>query len=115
MKTNPIGWVARVLSLLGVGHYPDVHDRRGLQSRAYGAARDVLCLFFPIGVCVGMIVGWFREGLGRRDHGRESRAVLRGTLRAVGLSSRRVGVPHLLVGRADVPLSWLYTRLRARA
>lgn len=80
---------------------------------AHMAPREMLlCLFFPIGVCVGMIVGWFREGLG-------------GAITAVSLALfyaahyAQWGCPpggwaFLLFSSGGLMFlpSWLYTRIR---
>ena len=64
MKTNPIGWLARVLSILGVGIILVFMIGEGFNPAHMTAREMLLCVFFPVGVCVGMIVGWFWEGLG---------------------------------------------------
>ncbi|MFH0953145.1 MAG: hypothetical protein V1873_02320 [Verrucomicrobiota bacterium] len=64
MKTNVIGWIARVLSVLGVGIILVFMIGEGFNPAHMTAREMLLSLFFPVGVCIGMIVGWFSEGLG---------------------------------------------------
>ena len=64
MKTNVIGWVARVLSVLGVGIILMFMIGEGFNPVHMSPDERWLVLGFPIGVCIGMIVGWFSEGLG---------------------------------------------------
>lgn len=59
-------WAARLLSLLSIGLLFAFILGDGV---APGAARPtpgewVLLAFFPLGVIAGMVVGWWREGLG---------------------------------------------------
>ena len=64
MRTNPIGWAARVLSVLGVGIILMFMIGEGFNPAHMSSHERWLVLGFPIGVCVGMVVGWFSEGLG---------------------------------------------------
>jgi hypothetical protein len=114
VKTNVIGWVARVLSLLGVGIILTFMIGEGFNPAYMTVQERWLILGFPIGVCIGMIVGWFREGWG-------------GAITAVSLAiffivhyAQRGRFPSgwwFLVfssgGLLFLP-SWLYTRLRDR-
>jgi hypothetical protein len=115
MKTNVVGWVARVLSALGVGMILIFMIGEGFNP-AYMTAREMLLsLFFPVGVCIGMIVGWFREGLG-------------GALTALSLALFCVvhyaqrgrfpgGIEFLLFSSGGLMflVSWLYSRFRTRS
>ena len=118
MKTNVIGWVARVLSVLGVGIILVFMIGEGFNLAQMTPQERLLVTFFPIGVCVGMVVGWFREGWG-------------GTITALSLALFYVvhhaqrghfpsgeGVPWFLIfssGGLLFLVSWLYARFRARA
>jgi hypothetical protein len=112
VKTNVIGWVARVLSVLGVGIILVFMIGEGFNPAHMSPHERWLVLGFPIGVCVGMVVGWFREGLG-------------GLITALSLAffsvvhyAQRGSFPGgwwFLIfssgGLLYLP-SWLYTRLR---
>lgn len=113
MRTNPIGWVARVLSVLGVGIILMFMIGEGFNPLHLTAREALLSLFFPMGVCVGMIVGWFREGLG-------------GAITALSLALFFVvhyaqrgrfpgGTAFLLFSSGGLLflVSWLYTRLHS--
>ena len=103
MKTNVIGWVARVLSVLGVGIILMFMIGEGFNPAYMTVQEKWLVLGFPIGVCIGMIVGWFREGLGGVITALSLALFFIVHYAQWGRSSRRVGVPHLLVGRIALP------------
>lgn len=112
VKTNVIGWVARALTIPCVGIILMFMIGEGFNPFHLSPREALLCLFFPIGVCVGMIVGWIREGLG-------------GLITVVSLAlffvvhyaqwSRPPGGPWFLIfssGGLLFLVSWLYARLR---
>jgi hypothetical protein len=115
VKTNIVGWVARVLSLLGVGIILMFMIGEGFNVAHMTPQERLLVTFFPIGVCVGMVVGWFSEGLG-------------GLITAVSLVlfyvvnyAQRGHFPtewfSLLFSSGGLLFrdSWLYARLRRRS
>jgi hypothetical protein len=118
MKTNPIGWVARVLSVPGVGIILLFMIGEGFNPAHMTAREMLLSAFFPIGVCVGMVVGWFREGVGGLIT-----ALSLALFCAVHYAQRgnfpsAEGVLWFLVfssGGLLFLVSWLYARVRARS
>jgi hypothetical protein len=64
MKTSVIGWIARVLSVLGVGIILVFMIGEGFNPAHMTPIERWMVLGFPVGVCVGMIAGFFNEGLG---------------------------------------------------
>lgn len=56
-----VRWVARILAVVSVGLVLAlvVAESPGPLNR--GARDAVLFVFFPLGVCVGMLLGWWRE------------------------------------------------------
>jgi len=78
-------------------------------------ARELLLfLFFPLGVCVGMVVAWWREGLGG--------GISVGSMAAFYLADRLMSSSFprgLAFAALAVPgflflLSWLWTRLETK-
>ena len=57
-------WSARVLSILAVGIILLFAFGEGLNLSLFTARELVLFVFFPLGVCLGMVVAWRWEGLG---------------------------------------------------
>lgn len=57
-------WSARVLSILAVGIVLLFAFGEGLNLSQFTTRELVLFAFFPLGVCLGMVVAWWREGLG---------------------------------------------------
>jgi hypothetical protein len=57
-------WLARGLSVLAVGLVLLFAIGEELNLARFTARELVLFVFFPIGVCLGMVVAWRREGLG---------------------------------------------------
>lgn len=57
-------WSARVLSVLAVGIVLLFAIGEGLNLAHFNARELVLFVFFPLGVCLGMVVAWRWEGLG---------------------------------------------------
>jgi len=67
LGVTAIRWIARVWSIASVGFVLLMFVGSGLAegfNPAQFAFRDWVGLFFPLGVCLGMIVAWRREGLG---------------------------------------------------
>lgn len=68
MKHNPpflvLRWSGRVLGLLCVGFILLFVVGERLQPWRLDAREWALFIFFPWGVCIGVIVGWWREALG---------------------------------------------------
>ena len=64
ISIRSLRWLARVLSLPCIGLVLLFVFGEGFPMSAF-TARD-LCLFllFPLGICLGMIVAWWRDGLG---------------------------------------------------
>lgn len=57
-------WGARVGSLVSIGLLLALFIGEGLHPDQVGPKEWVGLLFFPVGVVVGMIVAWWKEGLG---------------------------------------------------
>jgi hypothetical protein len=57
-------WSARVLSILAVGVVFMFAFGEGLNLSHFTASELALFLFFPVGVCLGMVLAWRWEGLG---------------------------------------------------
>ena len=57
-------WLARGLSLLAVGVVLMFALGEGLNLARFAGRELLMFLFFPLGVCAGMAVAWWREGLG---------------------------------------------------
>jgi len=62
--TDILRWSARVLSILAVGIVLLFAFGEGLNLSHFTVRELVLFLFFPLGVCLGMVVSWRWEGLG---------------------------------------------------
>jgi hypothetical protein len=68
--TDPAGalcalrWSARILSLVAIGIVLSFAFGEGLNFSHFTARDFVLFLYFPLGVCLGMVVAWRWEGLG---------------------------------------------------
>ncbi len=114
LRTNPIGWVARVLSVLGVGIILMFMIGEGFNPAHMTPQERWLVVGFPVGVCVGMIVGFFSEGLGGLIT-----ALSLGMFYVVHYAQRGVfpgGGWFLLFSSGGLLflVSWLYERLRRR-
>ena len=59
-----ISWAARILSIASMGLLLMFAVGEGLSFAHFKAVELVQFLFFPVGICVGMIVAWWMEGLG---------------------------------------------------
>ncbi len=57
-------WSARILSILSVGIFLLFAIGEGFNPFRFTAQEAILFLFFPFGVCLGMILAWRWEGLG---------------------------------------------------
>jgi hypothetical protein len=64
LPLRSLRWIARILSLLCIGVILAFALGEGLRLSAFAGREMALFLFFPVGVCLGMILGWWREGLG---------------------------------------------------
>jgi len=62
LPLRSLRWIARILGLLWVGVVLAFAFGEGLRLSALGAHELLLFVFFPVGVCLGMILGWWREG-----------------------------------------------------
>jgi hypothetical protein len=61
---SALRWTARVLSILAAGVVLLFASGEGLNLSHFTARELVLSVFFPIGVCLGMVLAWRWEGLG---------------------------------------------------
>lgn len=59
-----IRWLARALSILSVAILFVFAFGEGLTLSHFTPRELLLFVFFPLGFCVGMVVAWWREGLG---------------------------------------------------
>ncbi|MEA3408548.1 MAG: hypothetical protein U9R48_10805 [Chloroflexota bacterium] len=67
VMSSVIRWVARVWSIVSLGFMLLMVGGELLSPTGQlpSAARDLLgMVFFPVGVCAGLVVAWWREGLG---------------------------------------------------
>jgi hypothetical protein len=60
--TRVVRWSARVWSIASVGLLLLFVAGEGINPTTRGEWLGLL--FFPLGICVGMILGWWREGIG---------------------------------------------------
>jgi len=63
-KTSFIGWTARLLSILSLGVILIFVIGNRFSPSSLRPVEAILFLFFPVGLCVGMVVGWWREAQG---------------------------------------------------
>jgi len=61
-----VRWIARILSILSIGMLLLFFFGEADFSQPFHLSTQewILVTFFPLGVMVGMILGWWREGLG---------------------------------------------------
>ncbi len=59
-----IRWIARIWSIASGGLLLLFFIGEGFNPAQITAAQWLLLAFFPVGVLAGMVVGWFKEGLG---------------------------------------------------
>ena len=64
VSLRALRWSARVWSILAVGLVLLFAFGEGVNLSHFTARELVLFAFFPLGVCLGMAVAWWREGLG---------------------------------------------------
>ncbi len=64
VSLSALRWSARVLSILAIGILLLFAFGEGLNLSQFTARELLLFVFFPLGVCLGMIVAWRWEGLG---------------------------------------------------
>lgn len=57
-------WLARAMSILVVAILLVFAFGEGLNLARFTARELLLFMFFPLGLCAGMVVAWWREGLG---------------------------------------------------
>lgn len=101
-------WTARLLSLLALGVFVMFAIGEGLNLAHFSAFELVLFVFFPFGVCLGMVLAWRWEGLGG--------AITIASLAAFYLLARPRGYAFLVLA---VPgflflLCWLWARLTTK-
>jgi hypothetical protein len=61
-STQIIRWTARIWSIASIGLVLGFLVGEGINPTT--AAERLGFLFFPVGICVGMILAWWKEGLG---------------------------------------------------
>lgn len=107
-------WLARILSILAVGVVLLFAFGEGLHLSRFASRELVLFMFFPLGVCLGMALGWRWEGLG----GGISVASLAGFYLADRLMSSSFprGFAFLAMAAPGFLflLCWLWTRLTTK-
>jgi len=64
LSLGVVRWSARILSVLSVGIVLLFAFGEGMNLLHFTALEVALFVFFPLGVCLGMIVAWRWEGLG---------------------------------------------------
>ena len=64
VSLRSLRWTARVFSILYVGTFLIFAFGGGVSLSAFTGRELLLFLFFPLGVCFGTALGWWREGLG---------------------------------------------------
>ncbi len=66
MKTagSLVRWAARVLSIVSLGLLAVFFVGEGIDPSRLQPGELVLFLFFPLGVCAGMLLGWWCESIG---------------------------------------------------
>jgi hypothetical protein len=67
MATRPVlllRWTARILSILSLGIIILFIIGEGFNPTKLTVNEWLLFIFFPIGVTIGMIVGWWKENIG---------------------------------------------------
>lgn len=57
-------WVARIGSIASIALILLIITGEGLNPERVGANEWIGLMFFPVGVVAGMIIAWYREGLG---------------------------------------------------
>ena len=57
-------WVARLASIVSIVLLVTLFVEEGLHPSGVAAKEWIALLFFPMGVIVGMIVAWWKEGAG---------------------------------------------------
>lgn len=62
--THVIRWAARVWAVASIGLILAFIVGEGLHPSQIKPREWVGLLFFPVGVCAGMVLAWWREGLG---------------------------------------------------
>jgi hypothetical protein len=62
--TRYIRWTARIWSIVSIGLVLAFLVGEGFDPAKFKATEWLLFLFFPVGISVGMILSWWREGFG---------------------------------------------------
>ena len=57
-------WSARALSIFAIAILVMFALGQGLNFARFSGRDLFLFVFFPLGLCVGMVIAWWREGLG---------------------------------------------------
>jgi hypothetical protein len=62
--TQVVRWVARVWSIASIGLVIAFLIGEGFHPEQLSLAERIGFLFFPVGICIGMVLAWWKEGLG---------------------------------------------------
>lgn len=62
--TNMIRWTARILSVVSIAVVLSFMVGEGFDYTRIKTTEWILFLFFPFGISLGMILAWWREGVG---------------------------------------------------
>ena len=62
--TTVLHWVARVLSLASIAFVLAFIIGEGCNPATFAARELALFVFFPVGLCAGLVVAWFTELIG---------------------------------------------------
>ena len=64
ISLRSLRWVARILSILNVGIVMMFLFGEGLLLSSFTGRDFLLFLFFPLGMCIGIVLAWWWEGIG---------------------------------------------------
>ena len=62
--THIVRWTARILSIVSIGLVLLFIVGEGFNYKLITPTEGILFVFFPIGICIGMIVAWWQDGIG---------------------------------------------------
>jgi hypothetical protein len=62
--TRVVRWVARAWSIASIGLVVGFLIGEGFHPEQLAPAQCLGFFFFPVGICIGMILAWWKEGLG---------------------------------------------------
>ncbi len=62
--THIISWTARILSVVSIGLVLSFMVGEGFDYTLFKPTEWILFLFFPFGISLGMILAWWKEGIG---------------------------------------------------